>query len=66
MSSQKIYVITKAEPLKEEKYVGIRSTRKLAEKFLRDRFPNMRPYDDAFVSDKTESLLLFIREEELI
>ena len=38
----KVYVITKALPLHEEVYVGVKGSKKQAEKFIRQDFPNAR------------------------
>lgn len=61
----KVYVMTKAEPFKAEQYMGIKATRKAAEKALRDAFPYMRKEGDDYVSDKENTYLLFIHEEEI-
>ena len=38
----KVYVITKALPLCAEEYVGVKGSKKQAEKFIRQDFPNAR------------------------
>lgn len=63
----KVYVMTKARPFQAEQYMGVKSSRKSAEKALRDVFPFMRKsaMGDDYVSDKENTWLLFIHEEEL-
>lgn len=63
----KVYVITKAKPFQAEQYMGVKSSKKSAEKDLRDAFPYMRKsgFGDNYVSDKENTWLLFIHEEEL-
>lgn len=59
--------MTKAELFKPEVYVGVKKSKKEATKELRDRYPHMRQdrNDMTFVSDASNSLLLFIHEEEI-
>lgn len=59
----KVAVMTKAVPFGPEVYVGVKASKKLAEKAFREMYPHMRKQDDALVSDATNSLLLFIHEE---
>ena len=66
----KVYVITKAHLFGEEKYVGIASSFKKAEKLLREQFPYMRKDKLAnghcYYSDNSDHRqLLFIKEEEI-
>lgn len=62
----KVYVMTKAKLFQAEQYMGVRPTRKSAEKSLRDAFPYMRKDgENSYVSDKEKTWLLFIHEEEL-
>lgn len=61
----KVYVMTKAKPFKEEQYIGVRATKKSAEKALREEFPHMRCEMGSYVSDKYNTYLLFIHEEEV-
>lgn len=63
----KVYVMTKSKPFRDEIYLGVRSSKKAAEKALREKFPYMKKDGDhAFfitVDGKTE--ILFIHEEEV-
>lgn len=63
----KVYVMTKAAPFEPEIYVGVKATRKLAEKELRTQYPHMKPSDDnSYVAVVDHNaVLLFIKEEEL-
>lgn len=69
----KIYVMTKAKLFKEEIYIGVAKSIKDAEKSLRTSYPHMRPSSTreevcktrSYVSDSSNQLLLFIREEEV-
>ena len=57
--------MTKARPLGEEIYIGVKANRKAAEKALREMYPYMRKVMDGYAADKDNSLLLFITEEEV-
>lgn len=71
----KVYVCTEAKLFEDEKYVGVKSSKKKAESFLREKYPHMRKVDAAptYVAsynsqkdmDDPAARLLFIREEEL-
>lgn len=63
----KVYVMTKAELFKSEVYVGVKKTRKEAEKALRFEYPHMKSNDNgrSYVADASNSLLLFIHEEDI-
>lgn len=61
----KVYVMTKAVPLGKEEYVGVRNSKKNAEKAFREMFPHMRKNMDTLVSDADNTYLLFIHEEEV-
>ena len=41
-----VYVITKALPLREEKFVDVVATKKEADKYIRNIFPNARANDN--------------------
>lgn len=72
----KVYVMTIAEIFKPEKYVGVKASKKEAEKAFRKEYPYMRkekrsssqdkcPFE-SYVSDSSrEPKLLFIHEEEV-
>ncbi len=63
----KVYVMTIAKPFEEETFKGVASTKKRAEKELRKMYPHMKPSGhDSYVADNTNTLLLFIREVEVI
>lgn len=63
----KVYVMTMAKPFGEEIFKGVASTKKRAEKELRKMYPHMQPSGhDSYVADNTNTLLLFIREVEVI
>lgn len=63
----KVYVMTIAEPFGEETFKGVASTKKRAEKELRRMYPHMKQSGfDSYVADNTNTLLLFIREEEVM
>lgn len=63
----KVYIMTVSKPFGEEIFKGVASTRKGAEKELRRIYPHMKPSGaDSYVADNTNTLLLFIREEEVI
>lgn len=61
----KVYVMTKAAPLGKEEYVGVRNSKKNAEKAFRELFPHMRRNMDTLVSDAHNTYLLFIHEENI-
>ena len=63
----KVYVMTKAELFQPEVYVGVKKSKKEAEKELRTKYPHMKSDDSgkSYVSDASNSLLLFIHEEEI-
>jgi hypothetical protein len=58
-----VFIITKAKPFGEKIYVGVRSSKKLALKLLRELFPHMRTIGEDMVSDADNTWLLFIDEE---
>lgn len=64
-SDMKIYVMLKYRPLGKEEYIGIKKSRKDAEKCLRQLFPHMRVMDDTLVSDANGAYILEVREEEI-
>ena len=64
-SDMKIYVMLKYRPLGNEVYIGIKKSRKDAEKCLRQLFPHMRVMDDTLVSDANGAYILEVREEEI-
>jgi hypothetical protein len=64
-SDMKIYVILKYRPLGNEEYIGIKKSRKEAEKCLRQLFPHMRVMNDTLVSDANGTYVLEVREEEV-
>lgn len=71
MNKMKVYVITKAKPFSEERFIGVASSKKKAEKVLRKQFPYMRLGSDndgywTYTSDAKVEYVLFIREEEVI
>ena len=67
----KVYVMTQAKPFHAEVYIGVRKSLKEAEKALRNDYPHMKPVSNMsdgvkdYVSDASNSLLLFIHEEEI-
>lgn len=63
----KVYVMTKAKPFEAEQYMGVKATKKAAEKALREVFPHMRKDvgGESYISSKDNAWLLFIREEEV-
>lgn len=62
----KVYVMTTAKPFGEERYAGVKATKKAAEKAFRQLYPHMRSDgNDSYVSDNNNQLLLFIHEEEI-
>lgn len=72
----KVYVCTEAKLFDSETYVAVKSSKKKAESFFREKYPHMRKTDNvfpphvaAYYSQKDinapEARLLFIREEEL-
>lgn len=61
----KVYVMTQAEPFQKEVYVGVKKSKKEAENELRKKYPNMRNVGESYVSDKNNTYLLFIHEEEI-
>lgn len=63
----KVYVMTEANPFCPETYLGVKPSKKEAEKELRKRYPYMRKYrNDNYVSDASSvAKLLFIHEEEV-
>lgn len=67
----KVYVITKAKPFQGERFIGVASSKKKAEKVLRKQFPYMKSGSDndgywTYTSDAKVEYVLFIREEEVI
>lgn len=66
----KVYVITKAEPLCPEIYVTVKATKKDAEKFIRQDFPNARKDEEprrmSFLCKRNgHESLMFVHEEEV-
>lgn len=71
----KVYVCTEAKLFDSEKYVAVKSSKKKADSFFREKYPHMQktdtfpPHVAAYYSQKDinapEARLLFIREEEL-
>lgn len=71
----KVYVYTQAELFSPEIYLGVKGSKKEAEKVLRNMFPHMKPDLNnqmsgtnkkySYVSDAQNTLLLFIHEEEV-
>lgn len=63
----KVYIMTKAELFKPEVYIGVKASKKQAEKALRELYPFMRKDEvgDSYMADKNNQLLLFIHEEEI-
>lgn len=61
----KVYIMTKAVPFGLEEYIGVRNSKKNAEKAFRELFPHMRINMDTLVSDEDNTYLLFIHEEEV-
>lgn len=67
----KIYVATKAKLFGDEIYLFAKGSKKAAEKALREQFPYMRSTPSgsdrisSYTSDRNNSYLLFIREEEI-
>ncbi len=62
----KVYVMTEAEPFMPEKYLGVKATRKAAEKELRKKYPYMKPDGkDSYTTNIAGIKLLFIHEEEI-
>ena len=63
----KVYVMTKAKPFEAEQYIGVKGTKKAAEKALREVFPHMRKDvgGENYISDKDNTWLLLIHEEEV-
>lgn len=67
----KVYVMTEAKLFGVERYVGVKKSKKEAEKCFRELCPYMRTSDSkpgmwSYLSDASkEPMLLFIHEEEL-
>lgn len=64
----KVYVTTKAKPFNPEQYIGVHPSKKTAEKALRAMFPYMKKSigdNDAYSSDRDNTWILFIHEEEV-
>lgn len=61
----KIYVMLKYRPLGNGEYIGIKKSRKDAEKCLRQLFPHMRVMNDTLVSDANVTYILEVCEEEI-
>lgn len=66
----KVFVVTEAEPLRAERYIGVYASEKSAEKFIRGMYPNARKDDmgaySAFLCKKAgHEFLMFIHREEL-
>ena len=67
----KVYVMTKFVPLGTEIYIGVKRTKKDAEKILRKSYPHMKPTDSfgtdcAYVTKENgDVLFLAIKEEEI-
>lgn len=70
----KVYVMTKAEPLEAKIYIGVKRSKKEAEKYLRMLYPHMKKIEpaykyegegDSYVSDSSNTLLLFIDEVQI-
>ena len=55
----KVYVITKAKPFHEEIFVDVATSRKQAEKILREKYPYMKPDgNNSFSSQTKEGIML--------
>lgn len=64
----KVYVMTKARPLKEEQYVDVKGTLKEAEKAFKEMYPYMRKSGSEYLSNghlDENTYLLFIHEKEI-
>lgn len=61
----KVYVMTKAVPFGKEEYVGVKNSKKSAEKAFREMFPHMKTNTGTIVSDAANTYMLFIHEEEV-
>ena len=71
----KVYVCTEAKLFDSEKYVAVKSSKKKADSFFREKYPHMKKsdvfsgYAAVYNSQKDmnapEARLLFIREEEV-
>ena len=67
----KVFVVTEAEIMGAEKYVGVFASEKAAEKFVRGRYPNARKDEmGSYVSFLCKSagrgeFLMFIHREQM-
>ena len=64
----KVYVMTEADLFGVERYVGVKASKKAAEKEFRKKYPHMKKDEgnDSYVSASSgEIKLLFVHEEEI-
>ncbi len=61
----KVYVMTKYKPFGKEEYVGVKKSEKEALEALKKMFPCMRGNVGGLSSDKNNTWLLSIHEEEI-
>ena len=65
----KVYVVTGSKPFAPEIYLGVKASKKAAEKMLREQYPHMKKSADkpglcSYFAER-EGTLLFIHEEEI-
>ena len=61
----KVYVMTKYKPFGKEEYVGVKKSEKEALEAFKKMFPCMRGNVGGLSSDKNNTWLLSIHEEEI-